>query len=147
MLIIDLWRRRRPAICVVVAVIVAFGALGTVSTAAKKKFKADKGPKKIDVRKYPKPYQTRYKLFGKKCRKCHTLARPINTDFTPSKWKKYTKRMRRKPDSGIKPKDAEKIWQFLVYDTKTRKKTFWNKLPESEKKLAKEGFDKVKKEG
>ncbi|OGO35578.1 MAG: hypothetical protein A2147_00990 [Chloroflexi bacterium RBG_16_57_8] len=134
-------RRRRAALCLVIATL---AGLGTVSVAvAKKVFEADKGPKTIDVSGYPKPYQERYKLFSKRCSKCHTLARPINTNFEPSKWEKYVKRMMRKKDSGIKSEEGEKIWQFLMFDTKERKKPFWEKLAEDEKKLIEESIKKV----
>ncbi|MBI2842299.1 MAG: hypothetical protein HYX78_02755 [Armatimonadetes bacterium] len=127
--------------------IAACVAFGSSAATAKKEFEADKGPKTVDVSKYPKPYQERYKVFSKKCGKCHTLARPVNSDFVPSKWQKYVKRMRRKPDSAIRSEDAENIWQFLIFDTRERKKSFWDKLPKDEKDLAEQGFKKVAEEG
>ncbi|MDO8586378.1 MAG: hypothetical protein Q7T82_05000 [Armatimonadota bacterium] len=137
--------KRKAALCLVMATV---AGLGMVSVAvAKKVFEADKGPKTIDVSGYPKPYQERYnKIFSKKCRKCHTLARPINTNFEPTKWEKYVKRMMRKKDSGIKSEDGENIWQFLMFDTKERRKSFWEKLPEDEKKLIEESIKKVMSE-
>jgi hypothetical protein len=88
----------------------------------------DKGPATIDVSKYPAEIQEDYKLFAKKCTHCHTLARPINCDFAlPDEWSRYVKRMMRKPDSQITPEEAKKIYDFLVYDSKTRKKDLYEK--------------------
>ena len=143
------WRRfffdrGKLVILATLAGILAVAGLSTRAISEEKKvFAADKGPKTIDVSKYPKAYQERYKLFSKKCSHCHTLARPINTDFEPSKFEKYVKRMRHKNDSQIEGGDAERIWQFLVYDLKERKQAFWSKLPADEKTLAEESFKKV----
>ncbi len=87
-----------------------------------KVYEADKGPGKIDVSKYPEEMQKAYKLFAQKCGKCHTLARPINTDFADDQWNRYVKRMMNKPGSGIEPKDGEQIYKFLQYDNAARKK-------------------------
>jgi hypothetical protein len=58
----------------------------------------------------------------KKCSKCHTIARPINSDFVlPSQWERYIKRMMYKPNSGLNDKDAKAIYTFLVYDASVRK--------------------------
>ena len=88
----------------------------------------DKGPATIDVSKYPADMQANYKLFSKKCTHCHTLARPINCEFAlPDEWSRYVKRMMRKPDSQISADEAKKIYEFLVYDSKTRKKDLYEK--------------------
>ena len=88
----------------------------------------DKGPATIDVSKYPPEIQDDYKLFSKKCTHCHTLARPINSDYAlPDEWSRYVKRMMRKPDSQISTDEAKKIYDFLVYDSKTRKKDLLEK--------------------
>lgn len=88
----------------------------------------DKGPATIDVSKYPADMQAAYKLFTKKCSHCHTIARPINCDFAlPDEWERYVKRMMRKPDSGISSDEAKQIFNFLVFDSKTRKKEMYEK--------------------
>jgi len=88
----------------------------------------DKGPATIDVSKYPPEMQENYKLFSKKCTHCHTLARPINSDFAlPDEWSRYVKRMMRKPDSQISADQAKKIYEFLVYDSKNRKEALYDK--------------------
>lgn len=83
----------------------------------------DKGPATIDVSKYPADVQAKYKVFVAKCVKCHTLARPINSDFVlDDEWERYIKRMMRKPGSGIGAADGKAIFEFLTYDSKIRKK-------------------------
>lgn len=84
--------------------------------------KLDAGPKTIDVSKYPAEQKTAYALFAKKCVKCHSLARPINTRFVlPGEWERYIKRMLYKPDSKMTEDDAKTIYRFLVYDSSVRK--------------------------
>ena len=107
----------------VVAAPSSLGAEEHDSTEIKAHLKVlDSGPKKIDVSKYPAAEQSDYKLFVKKCSKCHTIARPINSDFVlPSQWERYIKRMMYKPNSGLNDKDAKAIYTFLVYDASVRK--------------------------
>lgn len=81
----------------------------------KKDFAADKGPDKLDPAAFPAPIQEAYTMFAAKCSKCHTLARPINTDMTADAWKMYVKRMSNKPDSGISPDQAKTIYKFLKF--------------------------------
>ena len=94
------------------------------STAIKAHLKAlDSGPKTIDVTKYPEEQKAGYKLFNKKCSACHTLARPINSEFTlPSQWERYIKRMMFKPNSKLSDADGKTIYRFLVYDASVRKR-------------------------
>jgi hypothetical protein len=80
-----------------------------------KEFAADKGPSQIDVSSYPKEVQDNYAVFGNKCSKCHTLARPINTNLQPPEWRMYVKRMMNKPDSGISSEQGKRIYQFLKF--------------------------------
>ena len=85
--------------------------------------KFEAGPKQIDVAKYPETIKENYEVFGKRCSQCHTLARPVNSDYAlPAEWERYVKRMMHKPGSGIAPADAKKIFDFLVYDSSIRKK-------------------------
>ena len=85
-------------------------------------YPADKGPNVIDVTTYSPKMQEAYELFIRKCSRCHTVARPINSNFTPEEWRKYVYRMMRKPGSGLTPKTAEEIIQFLIYDSEHREK-------------------------
>ena len=98
-----------------------FFALQTARTAPKV-YPADKGLNYIDVSNYPAKMQELYELFTKKCSRCHTVARPINSTFTPAEWQKYVQKMRRKPGSGLSPKTAEQITEFLIYDTQHRER-------------------------
>ena len=82
----------------------------------------DDGVATIDVSSYPEEMQQNYQVFAAKCSQCHTLARPINSDYALSaEWSRYVKRMMRKPGSGITPKDGKAIFEFLVYDSSVRK--------------------------
>ena len=84
--------------------------------------KLDAGPKTIDVSKYPQDQKKAYKLFATKCSKCHTLARPINSEFVlPAQWERYIKRMMYKPNSQMSDQDGKTIYTFLVYDSSVRK--------------------------
>lgn len=83
----------------------------------------DKGPASIDVSAYPAGIRKNYEVFRQKCTLCHTLARPINSDFVlPDEWSRYVKRMMFKPGSMISPANGKKIYEFLVYDSSVRKK-------------------------
>ena len=90
--------------------------------AVPKTYLADKGPNFIDVTTYPPKMQEAYEIFTRKCSRCHTVARPINSTFTPEEWRKYVYKMMRKPGSGLTPKTTEKIIQFLIYDSEHREK-------------------------
>lgn len=111
-------------------------------------FPNDFGPDEIDVSEYPKELRATYRVFKFKCAACHTIARPMNSQFlelTPEEaaqlkkddpqlfaddrvvkpeegiWKRYVKRMMSKPGCPVKAEDGKQIWQFLVYDSKVRK--------------------------
>ena len=85
-------------------------------------YDADQGPNFIDVTNYPPKMQEAYELFTRKCSRCHTVARPINSTLPPSAWREYVYKMMRKPGSGLTPKTAEEIIQFLIYDSEHREK-------------------------
>jgi hypothetical protein len=88
----------------------------------------DKGPAKIDVSKYPADMQAKYKVFVKKCANCHTIARPINCEFVlDDEWERYVKRMMRKAGTLISADEGKQIFEFLAYDSKTRKKALYDK--------------------
>ena len=100
-----------------------FGADIDAATKAKI-LEFDKGPASIDVSAYPAGIRKNYAVFREKCTLCHTLARPINSDFAlPDEWSRYVKRMMYKPGSLISPANGKKIYEFLVYDSSVRKKT------------------------
>jgi cytochrome c5 len=89
----------------------------------------DKGPAKIDVSKYPAEMKTKYKVFADKCAKCHSIARPINCEFAlDDEWERYIKRMMNKAGpSVISAADGKSIYEFLVFDSKTRKKDLYDR--------------------
>jgi mono/diheme cytochrome c family protein len=90
--------------------------------------KYDKGPAKIDVSKYPAEMQQNYKVFLVKCAKCHTVARAINSDFAlEGEWERYVKRMMNKAGTFISPAEGKQIFDFAVYDSKTRKKDLYDR--------------------
>jgi cytochrome c5 len=91
--------------------------------------KYDKGPAKIDVSKYPADMQNKYKVFAKKCSSCHTIARPINCEFAlDDEWERYIRRMMRKAGpSLISADEGKQIFEFLIYDSKLRKKALYDK--------------------
>lgn len=75
----------------------------------------DAGPGAIDVSAYPADQKGRYDVFAAKCAKCHPLARPINSRISADDWKRYMKRMIRRPNSGINEEQAKEIYEFLKY--------------------------------
>lgn len=111
-------------------------------------FPNDFGPTSIDVSQYPPKMKMYYRLFLAKCSACHTIARPINSQYlelsqeeqtaakkdtpeifkNPAVWKigqkiwsRYVHKMMSKPGSMIQPSEGKKIFEFLVYDSKARK--------------------------
>jgi len=75
----------------------------------------DDGPDRVDVSSYPAEQQARYPVFMQKCAKCHPAARAINSRFDSSDWKRYMKKMIRRPNSGINEEQAADIYEFLKY--------------------------------
>ena len=85
-------------------------------------FPWDNGPVSIDVSKYPREQQDNYKVFERKCQRCHTLARTINAPYAVNDWEPDVEKMMKKPRSGIDAASAKKIIEFLKYDSTVRKK-------------------------
>ena len=111
-------------------------------------FANDAGPDQLDVSKYPEEIQADYHKFAQRCSQCHTLARPINSQYlqltadeqkeakekepellTNDKiwhvgdnvWADYVTKMKSKPGAIIRASEFDKIVAFLVYDSKVRK--------------------------
>lgn len=94
----------------------------------------DKGPDKINVSKYPAEMKAAYKLYDKRCSACHTLARAVNSDYVlEEEWQNYIRQMMDKGGTLISADEAKVIFEFVMYDSKTRKKGLY------EKKLASGG--------
>jgi hypothetical protein len=75
----------------------------------------DFGPDKVDVSGYPPAQQKQYEVYSSKCNKCHPLARSINARFNATEWKRYMKRMIRRPNSGINEEQAALIYEWLKF--------------------------------
>ncbi len=107
-----------------VIILVGIGTIYTLreSRTGPKTYPADKGPNFIDVAAYPAKMQEAYNLFTRKCSRCHTVARPINSTFAPEEWRQYVYKMMRKPGSGLTPKTSEAIIEFLIYDAQHRER-------------------------
>jgi hypothetical protein len=111
--------RVRDSVLVFVATLsVLFAATtsrGEEGEEAEKVFDADSGPVSVDVSEYPEEMQELYTLYARKCSKCHTLARSINSEYRGEDWDRYVARMSRKPNSGISPNTGNKILSFLKF--------------------------------
>jgi hypothetical protein len=111
-------------------------------------FPNDAGVTKLDVSMYPIDIQEDYRVFARRCSECHTLARPLNSQFLQltadeqakaklkdpelfkddriwhinnTVWTDYVKRMQGKPGATIRPSELDNIIAFLVFDSKVRK--------------------------
>jgi hypothetical protein len=89
--------------------------LFTAEPAQDKPDPRDFGPNSIDVSKYPAEQQKNYNLYSAKCSKCHPLARSVNARFNAQDWKRYMKRMIRRPNSGINEEQAALVYEFLKF--------------------------------
>jgi hypothetical protein len=70
----------------------------------------------LDRSTLPENIRADYDLFARKCSKCHSLARPLQSGITDDEqWVMYVTRMRRQPASGITLEDQEVILRFLRY--------------------------------
>lgn len=70
----------------------------------------------LDRASLPENIRADYDVFARRCSKCHSLARPLNSGITDDEqWVRYVNRMRRQPGSGITQEDQEVILRFLRY--------------------------------
>ena len=108
----------------------------------------DAGAAEVDISGYPADIQADYRVFARRCTMCHTIARPLNSQFlqlTPAEqtaakakepqifndakiwkigdsiWTDYVRKMQSKPGAIIRASEFDKIVGFLVYDSKARK--------------------------
>ncbi|HEX9399161.1 MAG TPA: hypothetical protein VF912_03535 [Anaeromyxobacter sp.] len=86
-----------------------------VSAEPEKPDPRDLGPDHVDTSGYPVAAQKQYEVYAAKCSKCHPLARSVNARFNATDWKRYMKRMIRRPNSGINEEQAALIYEFLKY--------------------------------
>jgi hypothetical protein len=87
----------------------------------------------LDVATLPPDSRADYAIFARRCSKCHSLARPLNSGITDDEaWRMYVARMRRQPGSGINDEDSAVILRFLhVYslDQRRRKRPQLEEVP------------------
>lgn len=70
----------------------------------------------LDPTTLPESVRPDYRVFERRCSKCHSLARPLTSGITDQgQWESYVTRMRRQPGSGITPDDQVVILRFLKY--------------------------------
>jgi hypothetical protein len=70
----------------------------------------------LDVAQLPVEVRADYAVFARRCSKCHSLARPLNSGVDRDEaWVDYVNRMRRQPASGISAADTVPILRFLHY--------------------------------
>lgn len=70
----------------------------------------------IEPSKLPNEVQADYAIFARRCSKCHSLARPLQSGIDSDEfWVHYVARMRAMPGSGISSEDEAKILRFLSY--------------------------------
>jgi len=92
----------------------------------------DEGPATIDVSGYPETMQKYYRVFESKCAMCHNLARAINCEFVlEDEWEQDVKEMMKLADTFISKREGRQIVEFLVYDSKTRKKELYERKVKS----------------
>ena len=111
-------RIRDGLLTMLATVALVFGAMGGRAEEGEdedKVFESDSGAATLDVNEYPEEMQELYTLYARKCSKCHTLARSINSEYRGEDWDRYVARMSRKPNSGISPRTGDKILSFLKF--------------------------------
>ena len=70
----------------------------------------------IEPSKLPSDVQGDYAVFARRCSKCHSLARPLQSGISNDAfWAHYVARMRAMPGSGISAEDEAQILRFLHY--------------------------------
>lgn len=101
-------------------------ALAGLALAASGLCRAGDGPERgaaVDVSRYPPGIRENYGVFSEKCSRCHKLSRPLNADYVlPDEWAECIRRMKRRSGADINAAEAERLYDFLVYDSSVRKK-------------------------
>ena len=85
-----------------------------------KTYPADKGQTSLTFPPIRRKYRRPTKSLNANVAAATPLARPINSDFEQEEWRTYVYKMMRKPGSGLTPKTAEPIIEFLIYDEEHR---------------------------
>lgn len=77
----------------------------------------------IEPSRMPESVQEDYAVFARRCSKCHSLARPLQSGIDSDEWwAHYVGRMRAMPGSGISAEDEVKILRFLHYYSQEQRK-------------------------
>jgi hypothetical protein len=72
---------------------------------------------------YPDALEQGCHLFSAKCSTCHAIKLSLQSEYIlPSYWKKIVQEMAEKPHSNIQAEEIPTIYEFLVYDSATRRK-------------------------
>ena len=101
--------RRHPG----AAMLVEVAALALLATSCAASNGRSEG---LDVATLPAEVRADYAVFARRCSKCHSLSRPLNSGITDDRdWAMYVTRMRRQPASGISENDVTVILRFLHY--------------------------------
>jgi hypothetical protein len=70
----------------------------------------------------PADVRPSYDVFARRCSKCHSLSRPLDSGIDDDAyWVMYVHRMRLQPGSGISANDEATILEFLRYYARTRR--------------------------
>lgn len=90
----------------------------------------------IEPSKLPSEIQGDYAVFARRCSKCHSLARPLQSGiYNDEFWAHYVARMRAMPGSGITAEDEVQILRYLRYYAAEQRKL---RGEEDDKKKAEE---------
>jgi hypothetical protein len=96
--------------------ITAVGVLGFVDACASNRTES------AYAAQLPADIRPSYELFVKRCSKCHSLSRPLDSGIEDDAyWAIYVRRMRLQPGSGISERDEAGILQFLRYYARERR--------------------------
>ena len=98
-------RRRQPAFGLLAAAILSVGCAST-----------GERPEGLDPSALSEEIRGDYAIFARRCSKCHSLARPLDSGIDKDEyWAFYVERMRKQPASGISLDDVPPILRFLHY--------------------------------
>ena len=108
--------------------------------AMKDPYANDLGPDKVDVSSYPKDIQEGYKALTVKCAKCHSAARPLNSQFVETAGKDEAER--KKSLEALKKSDPDLFKDKAVWQVEDG---IWQRYVK--RMMAKPGCDISKDEG
>jgi hypothetical protein len=100
------------------------------------------------VKNYPMKVQEIDTLFEAKCLKCHGVKETVRSPgVLPTNWEQTVEKMRVMPKAEFSQEEGERIIQFLIYDSYTRRrselKNQLKALPKEQLEIESEKLDKV----